>query len=95
MAHLVAQLQRHALASTSNERPVDLTLELEDGMRKPDLEVLLADRVYGVWYDLTPGAARLRASSRGSFLEPQRLRLSAGRIERFAGQLLRQPIGAQ
>jgi hypothetical protein len=84
-AHLVVQLGRHALARTLDEAGAEVVLARKTGTLAPDVTVSTANLLYLVWYDLAPGPAELRGSSRHSVLEPLRVRLGEAGIERLQG----------
>lgn len=94
VSHVVAQLQRQSLARTAEDTSMEVRLVRGQEEVPPDLQVAMADRVYAVWYGLAPGPAEVRARSGQSSLDPQKLTLSAGRIERLMG-ILKPPLDLQ
>ncbi|MGH2628593.1 MAG: hypothetical protein ACRDHY_18305, partial [Anaerolineales bacterium] len=87
VAHVVVQVQRHALAKTVADSAVELLLQRRGRYIRPDVTVTMADMVYGLWYGQAPGPVELRGQSSQSFLEPKKLELFPGRIERLAERL--------
>lgn len=83
VAHVVVQAQRHALASAATDEAAALRLRGS----APNLTVSTADRIYAIWYGVAPGAAELQGGSKQTFLEPRRLDLVPGRIERVVTRL--------
>lgn len=94
VAFLVAQLQRPALATDAADANMEVLLYRQGQQVPPDLKVPLADRTYAVWYGLAPGPAELRASTKDAFLEPRKLNLSPGKIERVSEKLALRPTWA-
>ena len=87
LAHLVIELRRHLVPPTAAERGVKVTLQRDGDRLPPDLEILTADRVYAVWYDLDPGAAVLDAEAPGNSAARRPLTLIAGQIDRHVYDL--------
>lgn len=88
VSHVVAQVQRHAL---DDDPDVKVLLRRQNREVPPDLKVTMADRAYAVWYGLAPGPAELRAESTVAILDPQKLKLEAGKIERVLATLKARP----
>jgi hypothetical protein len=80
--HLVAQIQRPSLADDAADAKMRVVLHRKGKELPPDLQVSLTDRAYAVWYGLAPGPGELHAETQAGFLQPQKLNLVAGRIER-------------
>lgn len=64
------------------------------GERTREADLVLANRwgVYGVWYDLAPGPARLGGGSGELYVDPRALELPAGGIERLEVPLHGRPL---
>lgn len=91
VAFLVAQVERHAAAATASDLDVELFLRHGGEERAPDLKVLTAERVYGIWYGLAPGTAGLRVRSKQTFFDSPPLDLRSGGIEQVTGELRPRP----
>ncbi len=90
-AHLVVQIVRHRATPLASEAGVDVFVVRDGEKLEPDLEIVLADNLYAVWYDLPPGSAALDAGTEEDALEPIELDLRPGVIERALGWLTPRP----
>ncbi|HEX6202609.1 MAG TPA: hypothetical protein VF100_06370, partial [Thermoanaerobaculia bacterium] len=91
-AHLVLFAARpQPLAGTSLAGVLPTVTQ---GERSREADLVLANHwgVYGVWYDLAAGPARLGGGSGALYVEPRALELPAGGIERLEVPLLGRPL---
>lgn len=86
-AHLVVQIQRPARPGDASESDLELLLRGGGRELRPDVKVVTAERVYAVWYGLSPATFELRAESKQGFLSPRRLPLAPGQIARVVETL--------
>ncbi len=93
VAHLIVQAhRRHVEPGEQDEtRPEKMVLRRQGREMQPDLVVSTADRIYAVWYELAPGPAEVRGSSKEGFFEPHKVDLLAGQIEYVKGELKPRP----
>lgn len=90
-AHLVVQIVRHQPAPRASEAGIDVFVVRDREKLEPDLEIVLTDNLYAIWYDLPPGSVALEAGTEEDTLEPMQLDLRPGAIERALGQLTPRP----
>ena len=88
-AQLIAQVVRNVRVGNVSDDQLRLSALLNGREIPPDVRFGDAERVYGIWYQLEPGTARLLAQNRGDELQaPVEVVLEPGRIARAIGKML-------
>ncbi len=89
-SHLVVALDRPEPLSSFADYAEQLSAEIGETVRQPDVLAPTADRLYAVWYGLEGRYARLHLSSPQVFLQEATVPLRSGAVERYHAQL--QPL---
>lgn len=88
-SHLMVQVLRPEHLQTAKQDSVKIRLVDDEERRPPDVRLPFADSVFGIWYDLPPGAVEIVAESAAASLErPLYVELEGGKIATAQGTLV-------
>jgi len=89
VAHVIAYVDRPSGRAPLDD--VELTITQRDEKLPPALRVSTLDGLYAIWYDLAPGPAEFAGGSDDLQIEPRKILLVAGDIERLDVELAARP----